>query len=86
MGFKRVQCTHLFYLYICLILTNKKQRIPSVVGPTNTVLADGFKERGLHGTPDDSWSLELAGTDPEFQNRGKIPPANVVQHRAHLFY
>lgn len=59
-----------FDLHSSPSLSNLYQRISAVVQPTDATLVEGYKEMGLEGTPEDSWYLQLAGTDPEFQNKG----------------
>jgi ribosomal protein S18 acetylase RimI-like enzyme len=46
------------------------QRISDLIQSSEHVLSDGYKGRKLAGTPDDSWYLQLAGVDPEFQGKG----------------
>ncbi|KAJ7278293.1 hypothetical protein C8J57DRAFT_1306389 [Mycena rebaudengoi] len=45
-------------------------RISDLIQSSEHVLSDGYKGRKLAGTPDDSWYLQLAGVDPEFQGKG----------------
>ncbi|KAJ6608898.1 acyl-CoA N-acyltransferase [Mycena sp. CBHHK59/15] len=45
-------------------------RISDLVQSSEHVIGDGYTERKLVGTPDDSWYLQLAGVDPEFQGKG----------------
>ncbi|KAJ7776100.1 hypothetical protein B0H16DRAFT_1302442, partial [Mycena metata] len=45
-------------------------RISDLVDSSKHVLGDGYADRKLPGTPDDSWYLQLAGVDPDFQGRG----------------
>ncbi|KAJ7191864.1 hypothetical protein GGX14DRAFT_480875 [Mycena pura] len=45
-------------------------RISDLVQSSEHVLGDGYAERKLPGTPEDSWYLQLAGVDPDFQGKG----------------
>jgi len=41
-----------------------------VIQSSESVLGEGYAEKKLSGSPDDSWYLQLAGVDPEFQGKG----------------
>ncbi|KAF7340803.1 N-acetyltransferase domain-containing protein [Mycena sanguinolenta] len=45
-------------------------RISDLVQSSEHVLEDGYASRNLPGTPEDSWYLQLAGVDPDFQGKG----------------
>ncbi|KAJ7669075.1 hypothetical protein B0H17DRAFT_1162252 [Mycena rosella] len=45
-------------------------RISDLIQSSEHVLGDAYTERKLAGSPEDSWYLQLAGVDPEFQGKG----------------
>ncbi|KAJ7432656.1 hypothetical protein B0H11DRAFT_1759927, partial [Mycena galericulata] len=45
-------------------------RISDLIQSSEHVLGEGYAEKNLAGTPEDSWYLQLAGVDPEFQGKG----------------
>ncbi|KAJ7718553.1 hypothetical protein B0H16DRAFT_1897627 [Mycena metata] len=44
-------------------------RISDLVDSSKHVLRDAYADRKLPGTPDDSWYLQLAGVNPDFQGK-----------------
>ncbi|KAJ7826250.1 hypothetical protein B0H13DRAFT_2121301, partial [Mycena leptocephala] len=47
-------------------------RISDLTQPIKHALRDGYAERKLPGTPQNSWCLQLVGVDPEFQGQGYL--------------
>ncbi|KAJ7927895.1 hypothetical protein B0H13DRAFT_2653321 [Mycena leptocephala] len=47
-------------------------RISDLTQPIKHALSDGYVERKLPGTPENSWCLQLVGVDPEFQGQGYL--------------
>ncbi|KAF5364463.1 hypothetical protein D9758_010704 [Tetrapyrgos nigripes] len=46
--------------------------ISEMIQSSETVFEEAYKDRKIGGSPDDSWYLQLAGTDPEYQGKDDL--------------